>query len=355
MKKSILMLLLLMILVSCGTNTSAEAVPPVELTTHNHTTYHTGMEHEFLLYSNSSTVIGTELNNLDRTFYQVEFTDSMPIYTELFTLTDLVGCSLVELDGENGIWVAYTFNDTRYLSRYDFSGTPHLTLDFGDSDTVHAVLSMAWDEDYYYFLMDTNRNYTGSASPYYIYGYDKTGEKAFEQPLFQVSSDTQGYLDVEDEWMEDLEGNGQDNFLYGATDSFKLTRLQDGRAALLIYREAPIGQETYVIVCPIETDPLSIPPVFSFQADLYENFEPLAVPFVSTNPNYDLYFMTPSGLTGIDLEQGEQSMILHWEDIDYPINNRRENAVSLPDGTLILQHYDFNSKSHLYHLLTPNN
>lgn len=355
MKKLILISLLLTVLVGCGTNTLTAEETPVELTTHTHTAYNTEMAREFLLYSNGSTVIGTELDQLARTFYQVEFTESMPIYTELFTLNDLVGCSLVELDGENGIWVTFVLHDSRYISRFDFSGETLLTIDLGNSDTVHAVLSMAWDQEYYYFLMDMNRNAIGSASPYYIYGYDKNGEKAFEQPLFQISSATQGYLDVEDEWIEDLVGNGEDNFLQGITDSFKLTRLQDGSAALLIYREAPIGQETYVIICPIAGDPFSITPVFSFRAELYENFELLAVPFVSTDPKYDLYFMTASGLDGIDLAANEPSTILRWEDIHYPINNRKENAASLPDGTLVLQDYDFSTKSYRFHLLTPKN
>lgn len=352
MKKLVLMLLLLFILVGCSITSSTMDAAPIELITHDHTVYRTGMEREFLLYSNGSKVIGTELDGLTRTFYEVEFTDSAPIYTKLFALNDLVGCSLVELDSENGIWVSYTFHDERYVSRFDFSGQNLMTIEFRDA---HNVLSMAWDETYYYFLMDISRNATGSGSPYYIYGYDKNGEKVFEQPLFQISSDTQGYLDVEDEWMEDLEGNGEDNFLHGATDSFKLTRLQDGSAALLIYREAPIGQETHVIICPIAMEPFSITPVFSFQAELYENFELLAVPFVSTDPRYDLYFMTASGLDGIDLTADKPSTILHWADIDYPINNRKENAASLRDGTLVLQNYDFSTKAHHFHLLTPNN
>lgn len=353
MKKTVLMLLLLFVLAGCSTSSSTPENSTAALTTHTHTTYHTEIDGEFLLYSNGSTVMGTKLNHLDRTFYQVEFSDTAPKYTELFTLKDLGGTSLVELDGENGIWVTYDFHDSRYISRFDFSGKTLLTIDFGSSDTAHAVLSMAWDEEYYYFLMDINRNSTGSASPYYLFGYDKAGNKVFEQPLFQISSDTQGYLDVEEEWMEDLEDNGEDNFLHGATDSFKLTRLQDGSAALLIYREAPIGQETYVIICPIMREPFSITPAFSFRAELYENFELLAVPLASSDPRYDLFFMTASGLDGIDLAADAPCSILKWEDIDYAINNRRENAAALPDGTLVLQDFDFGAQSHRYHLLTP--
>lgn len=353
MKKLILMLLILFLLVGCQASSANEASEAS--VSHRHSICSTGFNRELLFYSNGSTVIGTEIDNQNRTFYEIAFIDSTPIYSELFSLHEPDGCSLVELDGDNGIWVTYTLQEHQYVSRYDFSGQNLITIDFGHTDIAHAVLSMVWDEKYYYFLMDMNQNITGSASPYYIYGYDKTGNKVFEQALFQISSDTQGYLDVEDEWMEDLEDNGEDNFLHGATDSFKLTRLQDGRAALLIYREAPIGQETYVIICPISSAPFSITPVFSFRAELFENFELLTIPFVSTNPKYDLYFMTASGLKGINLASNESSIILNWKDIGYPINNRKENAASLPDGTLVLQSYDFNSKSHRFHLLTLGN
>lgn len=95
MKKTVLMLLLLFVLAGCSTSSSTPENSTAALTTHTHTTYHTEIDGEFLLYSNGSTVMGTKLYNLDRTFYQVEFSDTTPKYTELFTLKDLGGTSLV--------------------------------------------------------------------------------------------------------------------------------------------------------------------------------------------------------------------------------------------------------------------
>lgn len=243
--------------------------------------------------------------------------------------------SLLGMDGDGNAWISgFDDSDVACVQQVSPDGTVLLTLTFDG-----PPYSFTWDESYYYLLLDD-----------YAFGvYDHHGNEVFKENISEYSSATLGYLgSIEEEWMEELDGRDGDVlyemlFPAGPSDTFQLIRLRDGTPAMIIRRDAPIGDDTYDIICTIDQSDFSVTPVGYYPVDTYET-DRVAILIESVDEPYDLMVAGLDGMFGVDITKGTTTPLLSWEDMSYPMTNNApkfpHSAVATSVG-ILMQHNEF--------------
>lgn len=252
---------------------------------------------------------------------------------------------LWDIDGTGGIWVSgHSSEGNGQALRLDDQGNVTLTCDFGpESSGYSGVFSFTWDTQYYYFLVSFDRISQDHPYEAALIVFDHQGTQVAQESLTAYSTATLGYLDVEADWMEDLEGREDDALLKmlfpaGPTDSLQLTRLADGTPTLIVQRHAPIGDEVWDVVCPIDPADFSVTPQGAYPVPVRDGIV-LDILVESAFPEYSLLVAQYQGLYGYSLPENELTLLADWDTIGFPMTryapNNSHTIASCPDGIVL--------------------
>lgn len=345
---------LLLMISACGkTETEPDMSTSVTQSNCQHSIWESPLELPLQFAVGSDGIYGMMVDSKSTHFYRLSTDSAQPETSELFSLdynsAKNEGHALLGADGEDHLWVAYSSQTHWTALCFAPDGSILMEIPFGTRAETYNIESFAWDTQYYYFIVNMNQQVTGSLMNEHLFVYDKSGQLVTQKPLYDLSAETQGYLPIEEEWIYELEGR-EENELYkilfpsGSTDSFKLTRLPNGQVAILIYRNAPIGQDTYVIVCPLNPADFSTEAIAYFHADFSDYPELVCLPTTSALEEYELIFYTPDGLMGLSLGTGQYDLLVPWSEIGYAFNNRTETIATMEDGTILLMDRNHSSR-----------
>lgn len=330
MKKLLLLLTLILCLTSCSSPKNEPT--PVEPLPYDHTETSIGAIANFEFASNrtQAAALCQYGKEFDAGLYHISAKENILSY-EKFGEVPLTSPSLLGMDGDGCVWVSgFDEKNQGCVTQINPQGEPLLSFTYSG-----PPYSFTWDENYYYLLLDD----------YSLAIYTHDGSEVFKQDVKEYSVATLGYLDVEEEWMEELEGREGDplyEFLFpaGPADTFQLTRLYDGTPTLIIRRDAPIGSETWDLICPIDTSSFTAAPVFAYEVQLWDTFR-VSIPVESQNEAYDLMVVGLEGLSGISLDTGKETLLIHWDTADYPIGYQAPvfpHTATLLQSGIIMQH-----------------
>lgn len=273
----------------------------------------------YRIFGNGSLTLGVAVRNYDKgtsdTCYALECVSGSVTSSYLFAPEHLFWGTCLGIDGQNGIW--YQGQDAQtstHLVRYNTSGSELLNIDLGDQLPLDAVYAFSWDSDSYYFLARGNDDA-------WLIRFDPNGQELFRRSLAEYAKDTVGYLDVEEDWLEDLEGREGEPLLemlfpQGPVNQIGLLRFQDGSVGMMIRRQSPIDAEAYGIICTLEDNCSRAVPQYAYELET-EYSICLCTYFESATPDYDLLVTSVHGLYGINLQKQDKTLLLTWEDADY--------------------------------------
>ncbi len=297
------------------------------------------------LYGNGRTVLGVVIGNYEAetTFYLLEAQGENLSVTKQFSLDTLRWRVCLGLDDQDGIWVQGQDNaGAAHIQRFSLSGELLLDIDLGAEYPQWAVYGFSWDDEHYDFLV---QGYHDA----WLIQFDLEGQEVFRRSLNDYCSDTAGYLDREEDWMEELEGREGDRLLEmlypdGPINHMNLFRFPDGSVGMMIRRQSPIDSEAYNILCTLEDGGKKAVPQISYELE-EEHSVQLCGFFESEDPKYDLLITQFSGLYGLSLQNGTMELLISWSDakcnvVDLSGNTKPTKADRGPNGELWFYEYD---------------
>lgn len=272
--------------------------------------------------------------------YAVSAGETTVTMLPLFEIKECVNATLIGMDGEDGVWFSVYDDSTNELNalRFDLNGELKQSIPLSDYGVI-GVYDFVWDQDQIYFAAVTERDTSC------ILVFDREFALTKTLPVTDVSKATEGYLPMEAEWEEELEGRDGDSFYEmlfpdGAQDCLQLCKYTDGSIGILIDRGDPFSFEKYVIPCTVDWVSGEVAPRgFFFPENQNIGFEQVCAaincPFGGTeNTDCDLYLITQFGIEEYRFSENDTAMLHPWNSSNMPISPSEPVAV-LPDGRLL--------------------
>ena len=314
------------------------------------------------LYGNSSLDIGIVSGDYQQgtpdICYLLDTQDGVVSSALLFSPKNISNARCLGVDGQDGIWFqGKDSQNSACIVRYDTSGKVLLNIDLGHQMPFLPVSGFSWDSASYYFLIQGNDDC-------WLIQYDLAGAEIFRRSLKDYYMDTSGYLPMEEDWKEDLEGRTDDRLLTilfpdGPINQLGLIQFQDGTIGMMIRRQSPIDGEAYNIICTLEDGCAKAVPRYYYALETEHSIQ-LSSYFPSNDPKYDLLVNQLSGLYGVNLQEETMDLLITWADAGYQAMNLSTygttphvppNACPGPGGTLWF--YDRGQERNIFTLLTP--
>lgn len=289
----------------------------------------------------------------DNTIKMDEFS-SLPNYSDLILLG-------IEPDGS--VWICGNKNDACFLLKTNSSGSILMDMNLNEQGDIYAVRSFACDNMYIYLTVECAReSMLGIRNAYdALFVYTKSGEFITSKYFEELKSETLGFLDVEEDWMEDLETSEVlpgELFSGQIKDRYSFVSFSNQEVGLIIERRAPIGTETYHILCTMTPGTLDVTPKFSYEVAVSETLV-ISFPIPGVGTDYDLLVWEARGIFGVDIAAQNYVLLQSWNDLIVPngelsINNLNQSAAGLSNGQLIFECYDGYTGKYSFALLLPS-
>lgn len=363
MKRFFLFLSCLLLLTACGQKQAAPADFTPAYTAKQLPLDCPDISH---IRGNGHIMVGARFDSgTDGALCLLDLSDNSVTATQFSDFHGLQYYDLLGIDGADGIWTTGTAEDGHsFAVRLDTTGKVQLTLDFEPEVINFGISGFTWDDEHYYFLVESWAVDAEEPLTTDLRVYDLEGKEVFRRGLSDYCLDIAGYLPQEADWLEDLEGREGDwllEMLYpdGPVDEVGLLRLRDGRPGLLISRKSPTEAECYGIVCPMDPADFSITPAMYYPIDTTDTGRLFSY-FESALPDYDLLVNRKDGLYGLKLSDQSETLLFLWDSIDYPYFNlvtrspgtSNQTCIGL-DGTLALCSWNAEPEGYVLDILTP--
>lgn len=266
---------------------------------------------------------------------------------------------LLGIGDEGSYWVCGIIDEQYHLIQTAKSGEYVLDVNLSEFGTVETVRSFACDERYIYVTAECYTDtLLGPINAYdALYVINMNGEMVSSCSREDITAATIGFLEEEEEWYEELETDEElpgQIFAPTVKDRQYFTELSNGDVCLVIERSAPIGTETYCIICKVKPGTLEVEPCFSYEVNILETIA-YNFPIVGADIGFDLLFMDTEGILGINLDETVPDRVLKWEDIDdttikMSANNLAQSVVGISRSEMLFEIFD--SSDNRYKLLS---
>lgn len=369
MKRIFSIILCLAVLSGCGSKQNAApastASDPQEQCAYTAAFYETEQSADVTMLSNGSTIAAmAELDdkNYAGTLFQLSMDSTAVRMEEIASFPDYTEPVLLGVDSDGSFWICGEQNDACFLLHTDSVGTILMDLNLNAQGDIYAVRSFACDANYLYLTVECARESTLGIRDAYdaLFVYTKAGEFVTSKYFEELKSETLGFLDVEEDWMDDLEAEEElpgELFAGQIKDRYQFISLANQEVGMLIERRAPIGTETYHILCTVTPGTLEVTPKFGYEVEVSETLV-MNFPISGAGTNYDLLVWESRGIFGVDMDAQEYVLLQSWSALstdEEPIsmNNLNQSAVGLSDGRLVFERYNGYTGKYSFAVLTP--
>ena len=369
MKRILTILLCLVLLSGCGAKQAgslSSAVSDVQPErAYTPAFYETEWSADVAMVSNGSEIFAMaepDDKNYAGTLFRISANSDAVHMEEIASFPDYTEPSLLGVDSDGSLWLCGVQNDACFLLHTDLAGGSQMQLNLNEQGDIYAVRSFACDADYVYLTVECARESTLGIRDAYdaLFVYRKTGEFVTSKYFEAIKAETLGFLDVEEDWMDDLDTEDAlpgELFAGQIKDNYRFVTLSNQEAGLLIERRAPIGTETYHILCTVTPGTLDVAPKFGYEVEVSETLV-MNFPIAGAKTDYDLLVWESRGIYGVNLDAQEYVPVESWTELstdDEPMSmdNLNQSAVGLSDGRLVFERYNGYTGKYSFAVLTP--
>jgi hypothetical protein len=353
----------LSLLTGCSSDASIPSKQEEQEAMYDLSVYESSVPTAFSFVSNGTAAAAISMDgSVDYTgqIFDLDFGETVDAVPAL-KFSDYTDVDLLGLDADGGYWVCGDANDECFLLHTDAQGELLLRVNLNEQGDIYAVRSFASDQQYIYLTVECAKESPLGVRGLYdaLYVYTLEGEFVTSKYFEEIKEATIGYLDVEEDWMEDMEGlSAYPEELFGSQvkDRYQFVTLSDRQVGLIIERRSPIGTESYYIICTLEPGTLEVTPQFSYEVDVLAT-EAYNFPISGAGTDYDLLMWEPDGIFGVDLTQKDYQLIQPWDtlggDVEISIDNLYQSAVGFSDGRLLFEFGNGYTHQYFFAVLTP--
>ncbi len=356
MKRILTILLCLALLSGCGTKQgsalSSGAADEQRERAYSPAFYETELSADVTMVSNGSEIaamVEPDDKNYAGTLFRISVDSNAFSLKEIADFPDYTEPALLGMDSDGSIWLSVIQNDACFLLHTDSSGSIQMQRNLNEQGDIYAVRSFACDADYVYLTVECARESTLGIRDAYdaLFVYNKSGEFVTSKYFEEIKAETLGFLDVEEDWMDDLdteESLPDELFAGQIKDNYRFVTLSTQEVGMLIERRAPIGTETYHILCTVTPGTLNVTPKFGYEVEVSETLV-MNFPIPGAKTDYDLLVWESRGIYGVNMDTQEYVQLESWTELstdDEPMSmdNLNQSAVGLSDGRLVFERYN---------------
>lgn len=318
------------------------------------------------MVSNGSEIVAmaeADDKNYAGKLFRVSPGDNTISMEEIAAFPDYSEPAILGIDGDNSLWLCGDQDDACFLLHTDSSGKILMKMNLNEQGDIYAVRSFAYDNEYIYLTVECARETTLGIRNAYdaLFVYTKDGDFITTKYFEEIKSETLGFLDVEEDWMDDLETEEElpgELFAGQIKDRYSFITLSNREVGLMIERRAPIGTETYHIICTVTPGTLMVEPQFGYEVEVSETLV-MSFPICGVGTDYDLLVWEPKGIFGVDIDAQEYVLLQSWNDLSVPngglsVNNMNQSGVGLSNGQLVFECYDGYTDKYSFAMLLPS-
>ena len=369
MKRMLMILLCLALLSGCGakqagslTSAASDVQPECAYTP---AFYEAEWSADIAMVSNGSEIAAmaeADDKNYAGTLFRISADSDAVHMEEIADIRDYMEPALLGMDSDGSLWLSGVQNDACFLLHTDSTGNIQMQLNLNEQGDIYAVRSFACDDDYIYLTVECARESTLGIRDAYdaLFVYTKAGEFVTSKYFETIKAETLGFLDVEEDWMDDLDTEDAlpgELFAGQIKDNYRFVTLSNQTVGMLIERRAPIGTETYHILCTVTPGTLEVTPKFGYEVEVSETLV-MNFPIPGAKTNYDLLVWESRGIYGVSMDAQEYVQVESWTELstdDEPMSmdNLNQSAVGLSDGCLVFERYNGYTGKYSFAVLTP--
>ena len=369
MKRILTILVCLALLSGCGTKQgsalSSGAADVQRERVYSPAFYETELSADVTMVSNGSEIAAMaepDDKNYAGTLFRISTDSAAFSMEEIANFSDYTEPALWGMDSDGSLWISGVQNDACFLLHTDPTGSIQMHLNLNEQGDIYAVRSFACDADYVYLTVECARKSTLGIRDAYdaLFVYNKSGEFVTSKYFEEIKAETLGFLDVEEDWMDDLDTEDAlpgELFAGQIKDNYRFVTLSNQEVGMLIERRAPIGTETYHILCTVAPGTLDVTPKFGYEVEVSETLV-MNFPIPSAKTDYDLLVWESRGIYGVNMDAQEYVQLESWTELstdDEPMSmdNLNQSAVGLSDGRLVFERYNGYTGKYSFAVLTP--
>lgn len=356
MKQILTILLCLALLSGCGTKQgsalSSGAADEQRERAYSPAFYETELSADVTMVSNGSEIaamVEPDDKNYAGTLFRISVDSNAFSLKEIADFPDYTEPALLGMDSDGSIWLSGIQNDACFLLHIDSSGSIQMQQNLNEQGDIYAVRSFACDADYVYLTVECARESTLGIRDAYdaLFVYNKSGEFVTSKYFEEIKAETLGFLDVEEDWMDDLdpeESLPDELFAGQIKDNYRFVTLSTQEVGMLIERRAPIGTETHHILCTVTPGTLNVTPKFGYEVEVSETLV-MNFPIPGAKTDYDLLVWESRGIYGVNMDTQEYVQVESWTELStdnepLSMDNLNQSAVGLSDGRLVFERYN---------------
>ena len=369
MKRMLMTLLCLALLSGCGakqagslTSAASDVQPECAYTP---AFYEAEWSADIAMVSNGNEIAAMaepDDKNYAGTLFRISADSDTVHMEEIADIGDYTEPALLGMDSDGSLWLSGVQNDACFLLHTDSTGNIQMQLNLNEQGDIYAVRSFACDDDYVYLTVECARESTLGIRDAYdaLFVYTKAGEFVTSKYFENIKAETLGFLDVEEDWMDDLDTEDAlpgELFAGQIKDNYRFVTLSNQAVGMLIERRAPIGTETYHILCTVTPGTLEVTPKFGYEVEVSETLV-MNFPIAGAKTDYDLLVWESRGIYGVSMDAQEYVQVENWTALstaDEPMSmdNLNQSAVGLSDGRLVFERYNGYTGKYSFAVLTP--
>ena len=344
MKRMLMILLCLALLSGCGAKQAgslSSAVSDVQPErAYTPAFYETEWSADVAMVSNGSEIAAMaepDDKNYAGTLFRISADSDAVHMEEIADIGDYTEPALLGMDSDGSLWLSGVQDDACFLLHTDSTGSIQMQLNLNEQGDIYAV-----------------RSYDA------LFVYTKAGEFVTSKYFENIKAETLGFLDVEEDWMDDLDTEDAlpgELFAGQIKDNYRFVTLSNQAVGMLIERRAPIGTETYHILCTVTPGTLEVTPKFGYEVEVSETLV-MNFPISGAKTDYDLLVWESRGIYGVSMDAQEYVQVESWTALstaDEPMSmdNLNQSAVGLSDGRLVFERYNGYTGKYSFAILTP--
>ena len=369
MKRILTILVCLVLLSGCGAKQgsalSSDASAVQRERTYSPAFFETELSADVTMVSNGSEIAAMaepDDKNYAGKLFRISADSNTFSMEEITDFPDYAEPALWGMDSDGSLWLSGVQNDACFLLHTDSTGNIQIQLNLNEQGDIYAVRSFACDTEYVYLTVECARESTLGIRDAYdaLFVYKKSGEFVTSKYFEEIKAETLGFLDVEEDWMDDLDTDDSlpgELFAGQIKDNYRFVTLSNQEVAMLIERRAPIGTETYHILCTVAPGTLNVTPKFGYEVEVSETLV-MNFPIAGAKTDYDLLVWESRGIYGVNMDAQEYVQVESWtalstDDEPMSMDNLNQSAVGLSDGRLIFERYNGYTGKYSFAILTP--